>query len=69
MKELPKMYQNKINKTISNRQEVYSTINNNDSKIEKTNSKINDYYTIEQKIYNIFNSKDYIYKADVTIEH
>ena len=73
MKELPKMYQNKINKKISNRQEVYSTmdksldIDDNDTRRVKAIKKNNDIYTIEQKIYDIFNSKDYIYKADVVI--
>lgn len=70
MKELPKMYQNKINKNITNRQEVFSTISKNIEErngIKKEVRKIKDTFSIEQKIYNIFNSRDYIYKADVTI--
>ena len=43
-----------------------------DKKIEKENNKnifINNKnnYTVEQKIYNIFNSPNYIYKIDVTV--
>jgi hypothetical protein len=69
MKELPKMYQNKINKDIKNRQEVYSSLTKNDERTmpKKLNDDFYNHYTIEQKIYNIFNSRDYIYKADVTI--
>ena len=57
MKELPKMYHNTIDKDINNNEKMYSTIYNND----RNN------YTVEQKIYNIFNSPNYIYKIDVTI--
>ena len=48
-RELPKMYQNKINKPINSIQKVYSSI------------------SIDKKIDNIFNSADYVYKADVKI--
>ncbi len=70
-KELPKMYQNKISKKLNNMEEVYSTLyeekpRNNQNNIKEKNN--NNNYTIEQKIYNIFNSKDYIYKVDVYIE-
>lgn len=69
MKELPKMYQNKIDKKIANRQEIYSSLNKKEPEIRKKREPIrkSDAYTVEQKIYNIFNSRDYIYKADVTI--
>lgn len=42
---------------------------NNDRKISNNNIFINNKnnYTVEQKIYNIFNSPNYIYKIDVTI--
>lgn len=66
MKELPKMYQNKIEKKLDNTQTVYSTLNKEEKK-EVRKSNINTLFTTEQKIYNIFNSLDYIYKADVTI--
>ena len=73
-KELPKMYHNEIKKEINNNRCIFSTMI--DKKEEITSKKeinnietkkINDRFTIEQKIFNIFNSKDYIYKADVTI--
>ena len=65
MKELPKMYQNKINKKISSSRKVYSTL---DSPATTNNSDIR-YPTIsiDKKIDNIFKSHDYVYKADVTI--
>ena len=65
MKELPKMYQNRINKNIDNAQKIYSSLDNRNIKNIEQNK--NRKYEIEQKIYNIFNSKDYIYKVDVTI--
>lgn len=74
MKELPKMYHNTINKDINNNEKMYSTMYNstmynNDRKISNNNIFINNKnnYTVEQKIYNIFNSPNYIYKIDVTI--
>lgn len=70
-KELPKMYQNKISKKLNNMEEVYSTLyEDRSSNIvkEKTSIPKSNNYTVEQKIYNIFNSKDYIYKVDVYIE-
>lgn len=69
MKELPKMYHNTIDKDINNNEKMYSTMNNNDRKISNNNIFINNKnnYTVEQKIYNIFNSPNYIYKIDVTI--
>lgn len=71
MKDLPKMYHNKIDKEISNNKKVFSTMY--DSIIEASSTNRNSLidnrknYTVEQKIYNIFNSPNYIYKIDVTI--
>ena len=70
-KDLPKMYQNTFNKEINNNRCIYSSLL--DKKEIKHKEKVKekdvkfDRFTIEQKIFNIFNSKDYIYKADVTI--
>lgn len=68
------MYHNTIDKDINNNEKMYSTMynstmNNNDRKISNNNIFINNKnnYTVEQKIYNIFNSPNYIYKIDVTI--
>lgn len=66
-KELPKMYQTKINKSVPSIQKVYSTL---DTKDELERSIPNTKYSsisIEKKIDNIFTSPDYVYKADVTI--
>ena len=62
MSELPRMYHNKIDKDLNNNERVFSTL---DSNIIHTNSFIN--LTVEQKIVNIFNSPNYIYKIDVVI--
>ena len=64
MKELPKMYQNKINKKIDSIQKVYSSYNDRDDRKEtRKYSSI----SIDKKIDDIFNAYDYVYKADVTI--
>ena len=69
-KELPKMYQNKIDKSFDNIQKVYSTISNNtrNNTIVTYDRPKKSIYTIEQKIYNLFKSPTYIYKIDVIIE-
>lgn len=64
-KQIPKMYQNKIEKNFDNTQKVYSTMNDNLTEKKKP-SKYN--YNIEQKICNIFKSPTYVYKVDVIIE-
>ena len=64
-KDLPKMYHSSINKEIDNVQNIYSTINNEfDNNIRTTNY---NKFDIEKKINNIFNSPNFIYKADVNI--
>lgn len=67
MKKLPKMYHNIIDKDINNNVKVFSTMydNNDIRKDNYINNKNN--YTVEQKISNIFNSPNYIYKIDVKI--
>lgn len=61
-RELPKMYHNIVNKPISSIQKVYSSIDNNrDDDIKYPN------ISIDKKIKDIFNSNNYVYKADVTI--
>lgn len=71
MKELPKMYRNKIEKEITNNEKIFSTMYNRlntefSTKDERSNITKNN-YTVEQKIANIFNSPNYIYKIDVVI--
>lgn len=69
-KDLPKMYQNCFDKKINNNRCVFSSlVDKSEDRTSNINNNFikNDRFTIEQKIFNIFNSKDYIYKADVTI--
>lgn len=68
MKDLPKMYHSTIDKKINNLQNTYSTMDNRYTSTDIKEHPIYDRYAIEQKIKNIFNSPDYIYKADVFIE-
>ena len=66
MSERPRMYHNKIDKDLNNNERVFSTLDSNNI---YTNSFINNRnnLTVEQKIVNIFNSPNYIYKIDVVI--
>lgn len=69
-KDLPKMYQNSFDKKINNNKCVFSSlVDKTEDRSNNSNNNFikNDRFTIEQKIFNIFNSKNYIYKADVTI--
>lgn len=65
-KELPKMYHSSINKEINNVQNIYSTINKENNIDVRNNTKYNQ-YAIDNKINDIFNSPNFIYKADVNI--
>ena len=76
MKELPKMYRNKIEKEITNNEKIFSTmfssINESLTKQEDRSEKNiivtnKNNYTVEQKIANLFKSPNYIYKIDVVI--
>ena len=61
------MYKNNINKRLDNTQLVYSSMDtNNKNNIGKKNV-FSDGRSIEKKIDDIFNSADYVYKADVHI--
>ena len=59
MKDLPKVFQNKIDKKINNNESIYYS---NNKKEEVIDSK-----TVLQKINEIFSSPNYIYKANVEI--
>ena len=66
--KLPEMYHNSINKKIDNNEKYYTTFDKKkDSGVVNNKNMKSDNYTVEQKIYNIFNSPNYIYKIDVTI--
>ena len=61
MKDLPKVFHNKIDKTINNNRNVfYSNKNYEDNTIKDTKS-------VLQKINEIFSSPNYVYKANVEI--
>lgn len=61
MKELPKVFHNKVNKNFNNNRSFYYS-NNEPIEEEKKDTK-----TITQKINDIFSSPNYIYKANVEI--
>ena len=63
-KDLPKMYHSSINKNIENVQNIFSSINYRDNDIRSISY---NQFDIENKINNIFNSPNFIYKADVNI--
>ena len=69
-KKLPKVFQNKIDKDISNNNKFYYSANkdenNNETKGE-TKSKIIKPNNINKKINEIFSSPSYVYKASVEI--
>lgn len=62
--KLNKIYQNNSIGNLKNSKIVYSSMNKNEPIISKS---FDNNLTIKQKINNIFNSNNYIYKADVTI--
>lgn len=64
-KELPKMYHNKINKTVNSIQKVYSSMENHKNNELRQNKYSS--ISIDQKIEQIFQEKDFVYKADVEI--
>ncbi len=59
MKDLPKVFQNKIDKKINNNEEVFYGSGKNQI--------IDNNKTITQKINEIFSSPNYVYKANVEI--
>ena len=64
MKDLPKVFHNKLEKQINNNEKVYYSSNRTSENNQNTNmSKKN----INQIINSIFSSSDYIYKANVEI--
>ncbi len=66
MGKLPSMFHNEINKDLNNNERVFSTLN---SSVKASGNIIDNRnnFTVEQKILNIFNSPNYIYKIDVII--
>ena len=69
-KKLPGIYANKIDKKFSNNESVYYSDSRSErntvSKTDDSSHNVNG-LNINQKINNIFNSNQYVYKADVVI--
>lgn len=70
-KKLPKVFANKVDKNAGNNENVFYS--DHDNKVyDKIEDKVNSVgapkKNINQKINDIFNSPNYIYKADVTIK-
>ena len=63
MKEIPKVFQNNVDKDFKNNDNVFYSSNNN----QKNESVLKDNRTITQKINEIFSSPNYIYKSNVEI--
>lgn len=61
MKDLPKVFQNNINKEFKNNNSVFYSRNS------ITEDEVKDSKTILQKINDIFSSPNYVYKANVEI--
>lgn len=59
MKDLPKVFQNKINKVFNNNKQIYYSNTSNNQPIDSKN--------VSQKINDIFSSPNYVYKANVEI--
>lgn len=64
MKELPKVFHNKINKELKNNEKIYYSNNDQDTSDSKSNTSEKN---ILQKINEIFSSPNYVYKANVEI--
>lgn len=64
-KKLPKVFANKPDRDISNNETVYYDKMENERSADDI--KVNDKFTINQKINKIFGSSRYVYKADVEI--
>lgn len=65
-KKLPKVFANRIDRDISNNENVYYSAYANNEQYY-TDDKVED-KNVHQKINDIFNSEKYVYKADVNIK-
>ncbi len=68
--KLPEMYRGNIKSDTDNNERVFSTLNRDSIDREigvDREKKLFNEFDIKRKINDIFNSSDYIYKADVTI--
>ena len=67
MKDLPKVFHNKIDKTFNTNEKVFYSNNLYDEKKKNINDSSNDTRNVIQKINAIFSSPNYVYKANVEI--
>ncbi len=68
MKEIPKVYVNKINKINNNKEVFYSYKDNDDDNELKEKDIVIDRYEIQKKIDALFRSSDFIYKKKFHIK-
>ena len=71
-KKLPKVFANKIDKSLDNNKNVFYSAKKDDVSIENSQSSVNHTFelkgqNVNQKINSIFTSPRYVYKADVDI--
>ena len=64
-KKLPKVFANKIDKSLNNNETVY--YNKNETREIEEKDDLSSIFTVNQKINQIFSSARYVYKADVVI--
>ncbi len=68
-KKLPGIFVNKIDKKLTNNNDVYYSKEDKEKSTIKNSKELNISKTINQKIKEIFAGTDYIYKADVEITY
>lgn len=65
-KKLPKIYANKIERKAGNNEDVYCSFDDKEERTVSAPSKLKG-KNVNQKLNEIFNSANYIYKADVKL--
>lgn len=67
MKDLPKVFHNKIDKTFNNNKSVFYSSNKSSDNDSNNSNELIDKRNVLQKINSIFSSPNYVYKANVEI--
>lgn len=67
MKDLPKVFHNKIDKTFNNNKIVFYSNNKSSDNDSNNSNELIDKRNVLQKINSIFSSPNYVYKANVEI--
>ena len=65
-KKLPGIFASKVDKKAGNNEDVYYS--SHETREDTRQEKVSDFRNVNQKINDIFNSPNYIYKADVIIK-